>query len=78
MRAMVKVKKENLELIIQYKFLLDGNVEEKKNWNAKDQFVISLFALAAKRVPSLHWNGNRIKEIKEQSLSNCMCSDFIS
>lgn len=28
MRAMVKMKKENLELIIQYKFLLEGNVEE--------------------------------------------------
>lgn len=78
MQAMVKMNEENLELIIQYKLLLEGNVEEQKNWNAKDQFVISLFALAAKRVPSLHWNGNQIKEIKEKSLSDYMCSDFIS
>lgn len=28
MQAMVKMKKENLEVIIQYKFLLEGNVEE--------------------------------------------------
>lgn len=28
MRAMVKMKKENLELIIQYKLLLERNVEE--------------------------------------------------